>query len=51
MAKMTKTQTKRMLMSIRGKASTLWQHEPELISTKDLITIENIVKKYLKKLG
>jgi hypothetical protein len=49
--KQTKTQCRRLLTSIRGKASTLWQQEPAKISTADYIAIEKIVNKNLKRLG
>ena len=50
MAKMTKTQAKNMLKSISSKANRLWYYESDIMSTVDLIAIDKIVSKYLKKL-
>lgn len=54
MAKMTKAQTKRMLESIDAKCKKLWQnsglYQIDIMSTKDMIAITNIVNKNLKKL-
>jgi len=50
MAKMTKAQAKRMLKSISSKANRLWFYESDIMSTPDLIIIDKIVTKYLKKL-
>jgi len=50
MAKRTKTEAKRLYYSIGGKASTLWQDGGAYkMDIKDLIAIEKIVRKYLRK--
>jgi hypothetical protein len=59
MAKMTKTQAKRAYLAIKQKAGKLWMHGPWVhqsntlrglqMSTQDLVAIEKICDKYLKK--
>ena len=53
MAKMTKTQQRRLLDAIYGKASklTFQEYGSMLMTTKDFLVIERIVAKYQKKLG
>jgi len=56
MAKMTKTQAKRAYLAIKQKAHKLWR-DPSFgsgdggfgMTTQDLIAIEKICHKYLKK--
>ena len=58
MAKMTKTQSKRAYLAIKQKAQKLWSSSisggfqarsyPSM-STQDLVAIEKICDKYLKK--
>jgi len=53
MAKMTKTQQKRAYLAIKQKAGKLWS-QPKFpidygMSTQDLVAIEKICDKYLKK--
>jgi len=50
MAKMTKTQAKRGFIAIKQKARKLWtwSASPEM-STQDMVAIEKICDKYLKK--
>jgi hypothetical protein len=52
--KMTKTQAKRAYLAIKQKAGKLWQdpgflREGSLMTTQDLVAIEKICDKYLKK--
>jgi len=48
---MTKTQEKRALIAIKQKARSLWGEYPmSRMSTQDMIAIEKICDKYLKKL-
>jgi hypothetical protein len=55
MAKMTKTQAKRAYLAIKQKAGKLWRSESLLstrpfgMSTQDLVAIEKICDKYLRK--
>ena len=50
MAKKTKTEAKNLYYAIGGKASTLWQDGGAYrMSTTDMIVIEKIVRKYMKK--
>ena len=57
MAKMTKTQQKRAYLAIKQKAKKLWSipgwgrgwEAPRAMTTQDLIAIEKICDKYLKK--
>ena len=55
MAKMTKTQAKRGFIAIKQKARRLWEWTaatdkgPLTMSTQDMIAIEKICDKYLKK--
>jgi hypothetical protein len=49
MPKMTKTQTKRALNAIKTKAKRLW-YFTSTMSTNDVVAIEKICDKYLKKL-
>ena len=49
MAKMTKTQTKRALNDIKSKAKRLWMFTSSM-GTSDVVAIEKICDKYLKKL-
>jgi len=55
-AKLTKTQVKNLYRSILSKSKKLYMGFPAgapgtlLMSTKDLETIENIVKKYQRKM-
>lgn len=57
MAKMTKTQQKRAYLAIKQKAGKLWrqsngQYQGSLgwgLTTQDLVAIEKICDKYLKK--
>jgi len=58
MPKLTKGQAKRLLKSMDSKAKKLWAADVSwaprmggIMSTPDMITIEKIVGKYLKKLG
>ena len=52
MAKMTKAQAKRLLRAIDSKSKKLWfgLHMSSYISTADMIAIEKIVAKNLKRL-
>jgi len=50
MAKMTKAQAKRSLKSIDSKSKKLWA-SADPFSTADMIAIEKIVRKNLKRLG
>ena len=55
MARMTKTQRKRALIAIKTKARKLWdwktgQQSGEEMSTKDMMAIEAIITKNLKKI-
>ena len=58
MARMTKTQVKRLYRSIKQKARKAWgegssMNDPSFVgtmSTNDMIAIEKICDKYLKKL-
>ena len=57
MARMTKTQAKRAYLAIKQKAGKLWQHSSVApftqgqfgMTTQDLVAIEKICDKYLKK--
>ena len=55
--RLTKTETLRLYSAITSKTKKLWSHEPpgrvhtDLMSTKDMITITNIISKYRKKLS
>jgi len=50
MAKMTKTQVKRSYLAIKQKAQKLWyDHSGYGMNTQDMMTIEKICDKYLKK--
>ena len=52
MAKMTKTQSKRAYLAIKQKAGKLWAQTGGRglsMSTQDLVAIEKICDKYLKK--
>ena len=54
MAKMTKTQVKRSYLAIKQKARNLWDiHHTKRhgygMTTQDMIAIEKICDKYLKK--
>ena len=58
MPKMTKTQVKRMLLDIQKKAQKLWAADMGanrggwmVMSTPDMVAIDKICKKNLKKLG
>lgn len=53
MGRMTKTQQRRLLDGIYGKASklTFQEYGSMLMTTKDFLAIERIVAKYQKKLG
>jgi len=54
MPKMTKTQAKRLLKAIDSKSKRLWSAlDPTSIifPTADMIAIEKIVKRNLKRLG
>jgi hypothetical protein len=56
MAKITKAQARRLLNAIDSKAKRLWsdkRHSPGtgFFTTKDMIAIENIVARNLKRLG
>jgi hypothetical protein len=56
MAKLTKTQIKNLYRAILSKSKKLYMSFPRgapgtlLMSTKDLETIENIVRKYQRKM-
>ena len=49
--KMTKTQAKRAYLAIKQKARRLWgaTTQSRVMSTQDMIAIEKICDKYLKK--
>jgi len=51
MAKMTKTQQKRAYLAIKQKAGRHWGYSVSSysMSTQDLVAIEKICDKYLKK--
>jgi len=55
MPKMTKTQVKRSYLAIKQKARNLWYmsglgvHHVHGMSTQDMMAIEKICDKYLKK--
>jgi len=49
MAKPTKAEKKRLAKAILSKAQKLWVEG--LISTKDFISVEAIVKRSLKRIG
>ncbi len=56
MPKMTKTQVKRSYLAIKQKARNLWDVHQDVsarslygMSTQDMIAIEKICDKYLKK--
>tara|TARA_R100000963_G_C4607703_1_gene79178 strand:+ start:128 stop:289 length:162 start_codon:yes stop_codon:yes gene_type:complete len=50
--KLTKTQQKRLAEDILLKAQKLWRyHLKPVMSTKDLIAIEAIVSRTLKRIG
>jgi len=51
MAKMTKTQQKRAYLAIKQKAGKLWMSRASggRMTTQDLVAIEKICDKYLKK--
>ena len=56
MAKLTKTQAKRLVRDIESKAKKLYTHStPSAIrhplSTKDMQTIEKLCSSWLKKIG
>jgi len=51
MTKMTKAQAKRMLHAIDSKAKRLWTDLNVAMSTADVIAINKIVAKNLKRLG
>lgn len=51
MAKMTKTQQKRMVKDINSKANKLWLSAAGIISTSDVVAIEKLCKKWLKRIG
>lgn len=61
MPKLTKTQVRRLYRDILGKAQKLWATKwgslpgvyagAELMSTKDYMAIEAIIRKYQKKIG
>jgi len=50
MAKMTKAQAKRLIKAIDSKSKKLWNNW-EGFTTPDMIAIEKIVRKNLKRLG
>jgi len=50
MAKMTKAQAKRLLQAIDSKAKKLWSINSIGFSTPDMIAIEKIVAKNLKRI-
>lgn len=51
--RLTKTETKRLYAAILGKTRKLWFFKSgdtsSLMSTKDMMTIEAIISKYIKK--
>jgi len=52
MTKMTKAQAKRMLKSVDSKSKRLWSRVGgERMTTVDMIAIEKIVSRCLKRLG
>tara|TARA_R110000824_G_scaffold289388_1_gene477973 strand:+ start:76 stop:237 length:162 start_codon:yes stop_codon:yes gene_type:complete len=53
MAKMTKAQAKRLLQAIDSKAKKLWAPNKDytFMTTQDMIAIEKIIKKNLKRLN
>ncbi len=48
MAKMTRKQKLNLMKAISSKAGKLWQSG--VMSTKDLVAVEAIISKYMKKL-
>jgi len=56
--RLTKTQVRRLYLDILSKSRKLWNQDyvisslasEQLMSTPDLVAIEKIVKKYLKKM-
>jgi hypothetical protein len=48
---MTKTQCKRALHSIRQKAKRIWLHHQPYMSTADVVAIEKIIDKNLRKMN
>lgn len=54
MAKITKAQARRLLKAIDSKTIRLWKDGgwiPSIISTPDLIAIQKIVARSMKRLG
>jgi len=54
MAKMTKAQAKRLLLAIDSKTKKIWLDWPPstrvIMGTKDMVAIEKIIQKNLKRL-
>ena len=56
MAKMTKAQTRRMIQAIRSKTQRLWrepagQNSHAVVTPQDMLAVEKLTTKWLKRLG
>jgi hypothetical protein len=52
MAKMTKTQKKRMVNDIRNKTQKLWVDAASgIVNTADMVAIEKLCAKWMKRIG